>query len=256
MNWFKKAKIMEEYWIDEYGQAYFADGDIGDMNHELYVIKKIIEDKLDIDYEDYDFYDIMNMNTEELINKGFDNEEIMILKNKKDPREYAIKKWGWIRGIGNNLQIWKIDDRVIRNIANGIYEVFGEDIFEKELNIEILGNNTVINNIPFEIINRESIKELWFHMNSQNKFAQSNTPISIYSYSKTYGELKILFNNKGPYTYYNVSPYTYNKIRYLLNKKNYSYVNKILRNISKNTPHTEEEKSEMLDELYERGYLK
>ena len=87
------------------------------------------------------------------------------------------------------------------------------------------------------------------------KLSQTNIPIDIYSYNETHGELKILFNDKGPYTYHNVNPFIYNKIKYLLSKRNYSTASKILRNISKNTPHTEEEKNEMLNELYERGIL-
>lgn len=91
--------------------------------------------------------------------------------------------------------------------------------------------------------------------NKDIKKSQTDSPIDIYSYNKTDEELKILFKNKGPYTYYNVNPDMYNKIKYLINKKNYHAVNKILRNISKNTPYTEKEKEEMLNQLYEEGYL-
>lgn len=44
MNWYhlyKLAQLSGEWWIDESGNATFADGDVGDMNHEAVVIHQI-----------------------------------------------------------------------------------------------------------------------------------------------------------------------------------------------------------------------
>ena len=86
------------------------------------------------------------------------------------------------------------------------------------------------------------------------KIAQQFAPIAITSYSKI-GELGISFNGGKKYIYYNVSPFDYDKIRALLRVKNYREVQKILKNLSKNRHDTEEEKQQMLQQLYDEGYL-
>lgn len=83
-------------------------------------------------------------------------------------------------------------------------------------------------------------------------------PIQISSYNYTYNLLKVLYRGQGPYEYPNVSPFIYNKIANLLRYRNYRAAKKILDNLSpvKNkNDYTEEEKNQMLDELYERGFL-
>ena len=57
----RKASIRGEWWIDESGNAMFADGDVGDMNHEAYVIQQVqrtyVSDEFDrgeyIDWEGF-----------------------------------------------------------------------------------------------------------------------------------------------------------------------------------------------------------
>jgi hypothetical protein len=46
-NWYKKLKlsfikVASEYWINEDGQEFFADGDVGDYNHEAYVTEQLV----------------------------------------------------------------------------------------------------------------------------------------------------------------------------------------------------------------------
>jgi hypothetical protein len=48
MNWYlllkmaMLSKVANEYWIDDNGQSIYADGDVGDYNHEGYVISTIL----------------------------------------------------------------------------------------------------------------------------------------------------------------------------------------------------------------------
>ena len=83
-----------------------------------------------------------------------------------------------------------------------------------------------------------------------------NIPISIVSYSPQTAELGISFNGGQKYVYPKVSPFVYNKIETLLRVKNYSKVQEVLKNLSANKPETQEDKDEMLNELYDRGILK
>ena len=66
--------------------------------------------------------------------------------------------------------------------------------------------------------------------------------------------LKLFFCGK-KYIYPDVNPYVYNKINTLLRVKNYKEVQKILKNLSINRPDTEEDKQQMLDQLYNEAYL-
>ena len=54
-----------------------------------------------------------------------------------------------------------------------------------------------------------------------------------------------------------MSPYLYDHIEKLLNKRNYREVQKILKELppKKMEPETKEEQQEILDDLYERGLM-
>ena len=87
------------------------------------------------------------------------------------------------------------------------------------------------------------------------KIAQEYAPIGIVSYFS--GDLEISFNGGKKYTYENVPPVLYDRLDGLLRKGNYSAAQKILQNLSSKNDETEEDKQEMLNELYERasGYV-
>jgi hypothetical protein len=87
------------------------------------------------------------------------------------------------------------------------------------------------------------------------KKAQQANPISIISYNST-GELGISFNGGKAYVYPNVSPFVYKKIQTLLRVKNYKKVQDMLKNLSANNQETEEDRQQMLNQLYEDGHLK
>jgi hypothetical protein len=89
------------------------------------------------------------------------------------------------------------------------------------------------------------------------KISQQALPISIVSYVPSYGELGISFNGGKKYVYPKVSPHVYNKISILLSNKNYKKVQEMLKELSANNiPDTQEDREEIMEELYERGELK
>ena len=89
-----------------------------------------------------------------------------------------------------------------------------------------------------------------------HKRAQKIAPISIISYIPSYEELGISFNGGKKYIYPNVNPFIYNQIRNLLKVKNYRKVQEILKNLSVKQKETNEDKKQMLDQLYDEGHLK
>ena len=87
------------------------------------------------------------------------------------------------------------------------------------------------------------------------KTAQNVAPITIVSYIPSYGELGISFNGSKKYIYEKINPRDYNYLENLLKNKNYKKAQEILRRWSLKNKETEGDKQEMVDELYERGYL-
>ena len=86
------------------------------------------------------------------------------------------------------------------------------------------------------------------------KTAQQILPITIVSYNNL-DELGISFSGGKTYIYPNVSPFYHNKIQTLLRVKNYREVQKILKSLSANRPDTENERKQMLNQLYDEGHL-
>lgn len=82
---------------------------------------------------------------------------------------------------------------------------------------------------------------------------QQYAPIAIVSYFK--GDLGIVFNGGKKYTYEKINPDDYANLDRLLKHKNYKAAQEILRNWSPKKEETEEDRQEMLNELYERGVL-
>lgn len=86
------------------------------------------------------------------------------------------------------------------------------------------------------------------------KIAQEYAPIGITSYD-SYGNLGITFNGGKKYVYENVNPMDYNRIDILLKNRNYKAAQKLLQSWSPKKEETEEDRQEMLNELYDRGIL-
>jgi len=151
--------IRGEYWFDESGNAQYADGDVGDMNHEAYVIQlcegelagyfninldlKTISDVEDdiveaIKDEVGDSWgEIENDPADAMIkylvtffkmpeNKASDL-VLTAYGSNKDAREYAIKNWNWIRVHGANIEVNKLNKETLKNVARGINDALEQE---------------------------------------------------------------------------------------------------------------------------------
>ena len=157
----KISQIYGEYWINDMGNVQDADGE---YNHESYVIDEIISNKLDLDPENFDFYEIIKKPDNELAKMGFDKDEIDVLKTRQDGREYAMKNWGWIRVSDKYVQFWYLTPKIMKNIANGLYEAFGNDAFIGNFVLESLSNNKIYDNVPYGVIDKGNIMALRQYM--------------------------------------------------------------------------------------------
>lgn len=116
-----------EWWLDDSGQTTFADGDIGDANHEMIAFQAALE----IDLEDSDLPEMMmgeplsQEAVEFLEENGVSERAINFFKKGGDARDYALEFMGWIRIKGKHAEVWKLDDGALENLK-------GADIWDEE----------------------------------------------------------------------------------------------------------------------------
>lgn len=158
------ASVNGEWWIDDYGGVQYADGDVGDMNHEMIVIdhargefgysddtgeswdsyivgkaEEYVNDLIDQDPEirEEALADFNNYPTS-FIDKAFReeyerdygddefDEKWAVANDRTDVRQYAMEKLGWIRVAGPVIQVHRLDDRTLSNMVRGLEEIFSQ----------------------------------------------------------------------------------------------------------------------------------
>lgn len=157
------SKIRGEYWIQG-GQVDFADGDVGDQNHEMVALNSVAADHLD---SMMDYATELNINTEELgrvddepsqaayhlINSiyhtllergvdavkisewiikrlGINMEVYRLLGGGGDARLYVMKHDGWIAVRSNNIELFGYDANKKRQLSSGIEEILDQEGIE------------------------------------------------------------------------------------------------------------------------------
>lgn len=141
-----------EWWIDEDGQSVYADGDIGDMNHEGLVIQRVLcslADKMGVyDYDDGDWDYIRDKVTKKyledhpeledqeidtdklfmmlLMINGVDTEIISLAQGNGDARQYAAENWGWKHVNDDSVNTWTLTPDDADIILSGLWDIHGE----------------------------------------------------------------------------------------------------------------------------------
>lgn len=161
MFWFKKvtsrldllqkiAVLNGEWFIDDGGHATFADGDIGDLNHEAYALQSMVPDEL---WEKYD-NGTLNKKERKLIGEDF----LKYMENGGEARDYMVEHMGWIRVHGNNFQIMQLDENKLHIIVNFIQEQIwdDDDLKNEEIWIEELSTGKLYDFYANQLINADS----------------------------------------------------------------------------------------------------
>jgi len=155
------SEITGEYWINQDGEAQFADADISGLNHEGYVIDAVHRNIIDqvglpknYDSGDYvDFESFQEDFVKEIIkDKGLDPEEVdenevfaqglkeegveedeidFVTRGNYNATMYAMKIWGWKAIRGHHVESWTLTPNDMQIIAKGI-----DEILEQEGNYE------------------------------------------------------------------------------------------------------------------------
>lgn len=188
-----------EWWIDDSGTAVFADGDVGDINHAGYVIQQLAmsyagdlgldigdhdaitldnyEDRIkrsicdtDNEREDFDIdparYALGWLKENDGAYKSTDREKYETgffiawgSHTQEDPRDYALKYWGWKRMKGDWVESQFLTSKDLKLISQGIHDAYGHDMEEDVdplFHIEIRSNRTYYQEVPLSVIDSGS----------------------------------------------------------------------------------------------------
>ena len=200
--------IRGEYWIQD-GHVDFADGDVGDQNHEMIALNSIASDYIDeiydyaqelgIDTENFDMYDENQFATvgellqaihyallekridsvkisEVIINKLNINAEIYkMLGSGGDARLYVMKHKGWIAVRSDNIELFGYDANKKKQLASGL-----EDILDQEGIYEEIPDDQLEFNLYDHKTNRSSNVTL-ADIKNTNVFRPQQLPSTTYN---------------------------------------------------------------------------
>ncbi|GIW89675.1 MAG: hypothetical protein KatS3mg109_0107 [Pirellulaceae bacterium] len=71
-----------------------------------------------------------------------------------DERSYAQKEWGWIRILGTNVQAWERSPSVCGDIADALYEAYGDEAKVSKFTVEFVSDGKTYWDVPFSDIER------------------------------------------------------------------------------------------------------
>lgn len=164
--------VKGEYWITDNGVD-FADGDVGDTNHEMHAVRHAAQHILDLFAADSDeeFYDenmfrdaiIKSLNEDDEEGKADKHnweklaenylkahvpadkldqtlEEFETARGQGDARDTAVKHWGWVWVRGNHASTWTLTKDDMKNIADGYSEIAEQEGLEELEGYEGLEN--------------------------------------------------------------------------------------------------------------------
>lgn len=174
-----------EWWIDEDGQVLFADGDVGGMNHEMYVIDGLTRAILDavggIPYNE-EYAGPMLLHDKAVrqalgVSPDAPDEALRIALDKAvepvwpdetqraaaldaafaitDAREYAIRYDGWKRLKGTNVETWTLTKDDLDAIVTGIDEAAGDSDALPSTTaffIEVRASGKCFSGVPWDVL--------------------------------------------------------------------------------------------------------
>lgn len=140
-----------EWWIDDFGIAEFADGDIGDTNHSIQAFEAMVGFSL-MDSDVPEMIPLEPLSQEAvkyLKDYGVEDDVIAYLQDGGDPREWAIQHRGWIRLAGGAAELWELDNGTLDVLRSGLFDAWGldsadEDDWDTDVQIEEAKTRTLI----------------------------------------------------------------------------------------------------------------
>lgn len=188
----QEADLQGEWWFQG-GQAMFADGDTGDINHEAMAedaLRREILDDLGVDASDNEYVG----DFDELAGEIFDsigdeftpaekegwsagnyisvilsyfkqkgNKEALekmayAFSSDRDPREYALIHWGWQRVKGNVIQTQTLTEQDLSNIVSGLDDAYADEMDDSTVfDIEVMSSHTFYSDVPLSVLESRNL---------------------------------------------------------------------------------------------------
>ena len=177
--------LQGEFWLID-GTAVYADGDVGDINHEGMVIQQLMSELLDLVNDecgsrlDSEYVDMTKI--EEVIRKHLDMDpmdrdqdkiqnfilgELQFPKIKLDvingqvgAREYGFEVLGWKRVAGTSVETQTLTDQDLKEIADGLWDAYDDAVEAGLFNIEVRGNGRYYDEVPWSAFKADKVAEL------------------------------------------------------------------------------------------------
>lgn len=157
--------IRGEYWIVN-GDVMFADGDVGDMNHEAYAVDHAAREIAEIFGGDINSDMASSEELEEIVLEFFreekgeevsdwysaakdylsgspDREKLLatleVSVGGGDPREVAMRYWGWKWCRGSNIGTWTFTSADRQSIVSGLDQITEQEYAEDDEDWESVG---------------------------------------------------------------------------------------------------------------------
>ena len=191
------ADLSGEFFLID-GDAVYADGDVGDFNHDMIAtdhvrrnVVDVLDQNFEVDWEglrskpfttgesiedpltgqDVPFEEVSNFLENKLAGApqgreallktlGISEEEVGIFKGSGDPRGYGIRSLGWTRIAGNNAEVFGLNRSKLRELANGLWDAGGEDVERMVFNIDDSKTGMFYENVPYQVLASENMNAL------------------------------------------------------------------------------------------------
>lgn len=172
-----------EWWLDEDGRTTFADGDMGDTNHEIEAFHAALE----LDGDD-PFSDTVQQTwartgkitpaqVKVLRARGVQESALTFFqKRNADARDYALREMGWTRVESNhftedgNFEVWILDDEHLRSIQRADFWEEGDEDSETEAFVEERSTGRTWS-IPFKtLLGAQTAEGLKRYMDGAGKY--------------------------------------------------------------------------------------
>jgi hypothetical protein len=76
--------------------------------------------------------------------KGASPDEIAAINGSMDPRDYAMKIWGWKRLEGRHVETWTLTPGDMGTIAEGLFDAYQEDVEGAEFTVHVHSTGKIV----------------------------------------------------------------------------------------------------------------
>lgn len=217
-----------EFWLQN-GNALSADSAVDDLSHEGVVLDNLLNEAADILQvlvTDSSFLDKMENPDARTVAKlkrgGMSDDAVSAMidgiNGEGDIREYGMRRLGWVRVQGDNVQTWDLDKAKLNEIANGLWDAYAEEdeanMEGETFNIEVMSTGKYYTDVPWDVIAEQKMGELrQYDRDVTGRFALKPAPDTP-AFRAWFGQSKVVDEKGEPKMMYHGTPVVPYYLRY------------------------------------------